>query len=216
MTAVTQPRRRMAAADRREAILGAALDVFAARGFHDTTLDAVAGRAGISKALIYEHFESKRELHRALMERYVRELLARVMEAIGPAAHGEPRLRAGVGAFLDFVEERRDAWRFVFRNVGDPEIADLVARLRDEVAAAIAGLMAADAPPEWSADPVLALETEMVAQELTGAVQALANWWDEHRDVPRQRIFQSIMDFAWIGLDRLAQGARWGGGTSRT
>ena len=77
---------------------------------------------------------------------------------------------------------------------------------------ALAGLMAADTPPEWSSDPSLALETEMVAQELTGAVQALANWWDEHRDVPRERVYQSIMDFAWIGLERLSDGTRWDAG----
>jgi AcrR family transcriptional regulator len=204
---------RMPAADRREAILEAALDAFAGAGYHETSLDAVAARAGISKALIYEHFASKRDLHTALLERYVHELLARVIDATALADPGEARLRAGIEAFLDFVAERRDAWRFVFRNVSDPEIAEAVNSLREEVAAALAGLMAADAPPEWSADPDLARETEMIAQELTGAVQALANWWDEHRDVPRERISQSIMDFAWIGLERLGEGRRWGAGS---
>jgi AcrR family transcriptional regulator len=204
----------MAGADRREAILASALDAFSGAGYHETSLDAVAERAGISKALIYEHFASKRELHRALLERYVHELLMRVIRATAEAEPGEARLRGGLEAFLDFVEERRDAWRFVFRNVSDPEIADAVARLREEVATTLAGLMAADAPPEWNADPELAGETEMIAQELTGAVQALANWWDEHRDVPRERIFQSIMDFAWIGLERLGEGRRWGGGAA--
>jgi AcrR family transcriptional regulator len=199
----------MTAADRREAILEAALDAFAGAGYHETSLDAVADRAGISKALIYEHFASKRELHRALLERYVHELLARVIDATAAAEPGEARLRSGLEAFLEFVEERRDAWRFVFRNVSDPEIADAVNRLREEVAATLAGLMAADAPPEWTANPELSRETEMIAQELTGAVQALANWWDEHRDVPRERISQSIMDFAWIGLERLGEGKRW-------
>ena len=208
---LAKTRVRMTAADRREAILEAALDAFAGAGYHETSLDAVADRAGISKALIYEHFASKRELHRALLERYVHELLARVIEATAAAEPGEPRLRGGLEAFLDFVEERRDAWRFVFRNVSDPEIADAVNRLREEVAATLAGLMAADAPPEWSANPELARETEMIAQELTGAVQALANWWDEHREVPRERISQSIMDFAWIGLERLGEGKRWAG-----
>jgi AcrR family transcriptional regulator len=204
----------MAGADRREAILASALDAFSGAGYHETSLDAVAERAGISKALIYEHFASKRELHRALLERYVHELLMRIIQATAEAEPGEARLRGGLEAFLDFVEERRDAWRFVFRNVSDPEIADAVARLRGEVATTLAGLMAADAPPEWNADPELARETEMIAQELTGAVQALANWWDEHRDVPRERIFQSIMDFAWIGLERLGEGRRWGGGAA--
>ena len=206
---LAKTRVRMTAADRREAILEAALDAFAGAGYHETSLDAVADRAGISKALIYEHFASKRELHRALLERYVHELLARVIDATAAAEPGEARLRSGLEAFLEFVEERRDAWRFVFRNVSDPEIADAVNRLREEVAVTLAGLMAADAPPEWTANPELSRETEMIAQELTGAVQALANWWDEHRDVPRERISQSIMDFAWIGLERLGEGKRW-------
>jgi AcrR family transcriptional regulator len=201
----------MAGADRREAILASALDAFSGAGYHETSLDAVAERAGISKALIYEHFASKRELHRALLERYVHELLGRVVEASAAADPGEPRLLAGLDAFLGFVEERRDAWRFVFRNVGDAEIADAVARLREEVAAAIAGLMAADAPPGWADDPELGREIEMIAQELTGAAQALANWWDTHRDVPRERVTQSLMDFAWIGLERLGDGRRWAG-----
>src|SRR3954452_2734217 len=204
----------MTAADRREAILASALDAFSGAGYHETSLDAVAERAGISKALIYEHFASKRELHRALLERYVHELLMRVIEATAAAEPGEARLRGGLEAFLDFVEERRDAWRFVFRNVSDPEIADAVARLRGEVATTLAGLMAADAPPEWNADPELARETEMIAQELTGAVQALANWWDEPRDVPRERTFQSIRAFAWVALERLGEGRRWGGGAA--
>jgi AcrR family transcriptional regulator len=199
----------MAGADRREAILAAALDVFAGAGYHETSVDAVAARAGISKALIYEHFGSKRALHRALLERYVHELLERVIEATTAADPGEARLRGGIEAFLDFVEERRDAWRFVFRNVSEPEIAAAVARLQQEVAGTLAGLMAADAPPEWAADPELAMEIEMIAQELTGAIQALANWWDAHRDVPRERISQAIMDFAWIGLERLGDGHRW-------
>jgi len=199
----------MTAADRREQILSVALDVFAAAGYHDTTLDDVAERAGISKALIYEHFDSKRELHDALLERYVRELLERVVGAIAELGDHEARLRAGVDAFLRFVEERRDAWRFVFRNFADPEIAESVTRLREEIAAMIAGLMRADAPPGWAGDPALVSEIEMIAQQLTGGFQALANWWDEHRDVPRERVFQSIMDFAWVGLERLGDGERW-------
>jgi len=199
----------MTAGDRREAILAAALDVFAHGGYHETSVEAVADRAGVSKALIYEHFDSKRELHRALLERYVHELLARVVEASAVAEAGEARLLAGLDAFLGFVEERPDAWRFVFRNVGDAEIAGAVARLRDEVAGAIAGLMAVDAPPGWAEDPELGREIEMIAQEITGAVQALANWWDEHREVPRERVTQSIMDFAWVGLERLSEGRRW-------
>ena len=53
----------MAAADRRTAILAAARLAFAEGAYHEVSLDSVAERAGVSKALLYEHFDSKRELY---------------------------------------------------------------------------------------------------------------------------------------------------------
>jgi AcrR family transcriptional regulator len=213
VTSVTQkgePRRRMAAAERREAILGAALDAFAAGGYHETSLEDVAERAGISKALIYEHFTSKRDLHGALLETYVRELLSTVAEATAAAEPGEARLRAGLDGFLGFVERRRDAWRMLVRNTADAEIAASVERLRHEAAGAITALMVADAPP---GSPVEGIERElaieMLAEQLVGAAQSLANWWDENRSVSRERVLAIAMDFAWIGLERVGEGETW-------
>ena len=87
------PRRRMSAEARRAAILAAALDAFSAGDYHETSLGDVAERAGISKALIYEHFASKRELHGALLDSYVQELLGRVITAVAAEEPGEHRLR---------------------------------------------------------------------------------------------------------------------------
>jgi AcrR family transcriptional regulator len=201
----------MAAADRREAILAAALDLFSERGYHETSLEAVAERAGISKALIYEHFSSKRELHGALLETYVQELLERVMQATEAAEPGEERLRAGADAFLGFVEERREAWRMLVRNPEEPDVAASVGRLQGEAAEAIAVLMKADAPPDREEDPHEAqLAIEMLAQQLVGALRALANWWDDHREMPRERVLGMLMEFAWLGFERLGEGERWG------
>jgi AcrR family transcriptional regulator len=202
-------RRRMAAADRREAILAAALDAFSEGGYHETSLEKVAARAGVSKALIYEHFRSKRELHGALVEMYVGELLARVGEAIDGAEPGAERMRAGVDSFFAFVEERRGAWRMLFRNVEDPEIADGLARLQSEAASTVAALMAADAEEEGIADPDFEVAIEMFAQQLAGAVQWLANWWDENRGISRKHLVAVVMDFAWLGLERVGAGEHW-------
>jgi hypothetical protein len=49
----------------------------------------------------------------------------------------------------------------------------------------------------------------MFAQQIVGSLRALANWWDEHRDVPRERLLTTYMDFAWLGLERLSQGESW-------
>ena len=212
ITQATTARRRMPAAERREAILAAALDVFGEHGFHEASLEDVAARGGISKALIYEHFASKRDLERALLEAHVHELLERIIAAIAEAGDEEERLRSGVDAFLRFVEERPVAWRLLFRNVGDPDIAEAFARLLDEVTGTIAALMTANAPePYRAADPEFVQASEMTAQQLTGAVQSLANWWDDNRDVSRARVLELAMDFAWVGLGRLSQGERWEG-----
>ncbi len=203
-------KRRMSAADRREGILDAALEEFSRSGYHETSLEGVAHRAGISKALIYEHFSSKRELHEALLSRYVHELLERTIGAIATADPPEARLRAAADAFLGFVEAHREPWRLMVRNPADVGVDATVGRQQGEIAHAIAVLMRADATPEMEQDPDQSLfEIEMLAQQLTGAWRAVAIWWDDHREIPRERLLASLMDLAWVGLDRLSQGEAW-------
>jgi AcrR family transcriptional regulator len=202
----------MSAADRRQAILEAALDAFAEGSYHEIALERVAARAGISKALIYEHFPSKRDLHRALLESYFGDLLARVVAAIGHAEPGEARLRAGLDAFLGFVEQRRGAWRMLVLNVSDPVIAERMEQLRERVAVLITARMVEEGPP---GELVEGLDREqaiaMVAQQIVGAGQSLANWWVEHPEVERERVLEVAMDFMWVGLRGVEQGERWRG-----
>jgi len=92
--AATKPRGRKAGAaetaraargaDRREAILAAALDEFAERGFEAARLDDVAKRAGIAKGTIYLYFRDKETLFQELL----REMLTPIIggfEALGQA-----------------------------------------------------------------------------------------------------------------------------------
>ncbi len=201
----------MPASERRELILEAALDGFADHGYHQTSLDEVARRAGVSKALIYEHFTSKSELYSELLETYVHELLDRVRSAALSVEEGaETRLIAGVEGFLEFVDERRDAWRMLIRNRASEDVGDLFDRLNEEVAGTIAGLMAEDMPPAALPEGVdSAMAVEATAMQLLGGLTAIANWWDEHRDVERATVLAMVMEFAWVGLQRASSGERW-------
>ncbi|MCB0827616.1 MAG: TetR/AcrR family transcriptional regulator [Solirubrobacterales bacterium] len=207
------PRRRLTAAARREVILEAALDAFADSGYHETSLEQVAGRAGVSKALIYEHFSSKRELYTALLETYVHEMLDTVSTAATAAEPGEARLLAGLNGFFDFVEERRDAWRLLIRHRASDDVADSFERLFDEVAEMIVSLMAGEMPasvlPEGAAFDAM---VEATARQLLGAITSMANWWDEHREIPRDQVMAMVMEFAWVGLERASAGERWNPG----
>ena len=205
------PRRRIPAAERRKLILDAALDVFAAGGYQETTLDEVAERAGVSKALIYEHFSSKRDLYREILERWVGELLGSILAAATAAGErSEDRLVGGLDGFLAFVEERRDAWRLLIRHRASDDVSDTWERLFSEVARIIGAMMAPEMPrsslPEGASfDLVL----DATSRQLMGAVTAIANWWDENREVPRDQVLAMVMEFAWVGMERAAAGERW-------
>jgi AcrR family transcriptional regulator len=209
MAARNALRRRLSLADRRAAILRSALEVFAERGFHEASLEDVAARDGISKALIYEHFASKRDLQRDLLETYVHEGLERVTDAAAAAETAEERLHAGIDAFLAFVEERPDAWRMVALNVGDPDAAEATRRLQEEVVRMIGLLLAVHTPASRRGEPDLERTIEMLAELLYGAMYTFASWWVDHLDIPRERAVATIMDFAWTGLERVSAGERW-------
>src|ERR687884_95866 len=137
-----QPRKRLSAEDRRTAILEAALEVFSRRGYNGASIDEIAQAAGISKALIYEHFPSKRDLHVSLLDQHVQEIFERLAASAATSEPGEVRLRAGVDAFLQWVEERAAPFRMFFRDAVEPEVAEAIQRVQRQTTAVIAELIA--------------------------------------------------------------------------
>src|SRR4051794_33118690 len=69
-------RRRLPADQRRALIETAATELFAERGFHRTAVGEIARRAGVTVPVLYDHFASKKELHRRLLERHFADLRA--------------------------------------------------------------------------------------------------------------------------------------------
>lgn len=199
-------RPRLNAAARRAAILEAAQSVFGQRGYHGTSIDDVAQAAGISKALIYEHFASKRELHAELVALHAGELFRRLSANADAGTSGGPRMRDGIDIFFRWVEENREAWRVLFRDSGDEEIADITANVQAQALNLMVALSHAD-PHAPARKPDQTEEEyersiEQYSQLLSGAVQALANWWYDHPAVPREELVQRVMEFAWTGLER--------------
>jgi AcrR family transcriptional regulator len=206
------PRKRLTGEERRAAILDSALAVFGERGYHASSIDDIARAGGTSKALIYEHFDSKQELYAELLDRNAGELFERLAAAIAEAGtDGAARLAAGLDAFYGFVEEDRVAWRMLFREANDPEMVAVLERIVAQVTDVVALLIAED-PGSRSAfrdEPAREQGVQMLAQMLVGSAQSLANWWADHQDVPRGRILEMTMDYAWLGLERLSRGERW-------
>ena len=110
-----------------EAILAAALEVFATHGFRGATLDQIADAAGISKPNLLYYFASKEEVHRMLLERQLDTWLE-PLRHLDPA--GDPR--AEIAAYIrrklemarDFPRESRLFAGEILQ--GAPHIADVL------------------------------------------------------------------------------------------
>jgi AcrR family transcriptional regulator len=83
----------MTATERREAIIEAAIQLFAERGFRGTTTRELAAAVGVSEPVLYQHFATKRDLYLAILERTSRE-------------HGVDRLAEQIRPYLNGADDR--------------------------------------------------------------------------------------------------------------
>src|SRR5437588_9017179 len=86
-------------------VLEVAGRVFAEQGFYDVSMDDIAAAAGVSKPVIYTHFESKDGLYEAAVLHASEEFAARMRSTVTPAQSAENRMWVGILAFVDAVEE---------------------------------------------------------------------------------------------------------------
>lgn len=104
MTLTAPPVRRMPAAERRALILDSARALFAERGYDATTTRQIAAAAGVTDALIYRHFSSKRDLLVALVDEMTAGLAA--MPSAPPSGVPVDRLLDGLGRGFAAAFER--------------------------------------------------------------------------------------------------------------
>lgn len=209
-------RERLTRTERRQRILDAAGRAFADSGYDRAGIEQIAELAGITKPVIYHHFDSKRDLYIALLDLYRGEMLAFLGKAAVNARTPGGRLAAGLDAFLAFVETHPQAWRILFANPppSDDIIVEEHRRVQDRARAGIVTLMAAADTAGHPGDPsgdALVVEREMAAEVIKSAADGLAAWWHDHRGVPREHVVYVLMNVMWIGFDRFVAGERWDG-----
>ncbi|MPZ88623.1 MAG: TetR family transcriptional regulator [Nitriliruptorales bacterium] len=173
--------RRLPRAERREQILAAATLAFARAGFAATSLDDVAGEAGISRVILYRHFDSKTDLYRAVLDR-ARERLA--------AATGAPEFTTtSVDGLLQAAADDPAGFRLLFHHAArEPEFSDEMARFS-------AGMV--DIAYRHLADVIPDRSWARWAAQLapTVAIEAITAWLDAgepDRDQAADRIGQVL------------------------
>jgi AcrR family transcriptional regulator len=167
---------RLARAERERLMLDAAGDAFAAHGFHGCSMDEIAAAAGITKPMLYRYFGSKEELYAAYLRLTGRELIEGVR---APATRDQStyiRLRAGLIAFLTYVEEHRAGWTVLHGETtgpADATVAREVAELRGRIVRMLTTLFG----------------DEAFAHAFAGAAESLATWWVNQ---PEPRVDEAV------------------------
>ncbi|HVE95415.1 MAG TPA: TetR/AcrR family transcriptional regulator [Pseudonocardiaceae bacterium] len=202
-------RRRLSSQARRGELLDAALREFSSRGYYLTQMEHVAATAGVSKALVYQHFPSKEELFAAVTGHVVEGFMGRLPEVLGTAGDALGAWRGVVRLLCDLVSERPEAWALVARHLDNPEVGAPLRGLREQMNEVLAAVLASYYAPEEGAAPP---EQEVLEQArltvplLVGALQGLMSWWLEHPEVPRAKVEARAVAFGWLGLDRIRRG----------
>jgi AcrR family transcriptional regulator len=185
---------RLTATARREQLLDVALDVFAQAGYHGASMNEVADAAGVTKPVLYQHFESKRDLYQALLDEVGARLLAAIAQATEGDTDGAAKTAAGFRAYFHWVADDHDAFMLLFGGGArrDEEFAHAVRRVTLAIARAIAPMIAADIDDEHRLT---------LAHALVGLAEGASRHLVERGQAFNPDVLsRQISDLAWAGL----------------
>jgi AcrR family transcriptional regulator len=151
----------------RDRILAAALHLFAQHGFAATTVKMIARHAGIAQGLLYNYFESKNALLRAIFERNMADVWES-FETAEASARPAGRIEALVRSALDIVRRNRAFWQLSYQVRMQPEVWAMLGEEIGTWADAIPGRLEALLREAGSARP------EIEARALFAAVDGVA------------------------------------------
>ena len=204
------PRRRLTAEARRELIEQAATELFAERGYHHASMEGIATRSGVSVPVVYEHFRSKQDLHRRLLERHFAELRALWAAQLPADVPFQERMPRALDGWFAYVQSHPYAWRMLFADTsGDPEVQAIHREVAAESRARLVPLLAREPGSAEIAGSEALEALDMLWEVLRSVLQGLALWWYEHQHVPREQILATAMNALWIGYERVLGGELW-------
>jgi len=207
-------RKRLSSAARREVIEVGATEVFAESGYRGASMQEIARRSGVTVPVLYDHFSSKTDLHRRLLERTRDELLDMWREHLFSDEPAEVRIPASLEAWARYVESNPYAARMFFRETsGDSEAGMAHREVQDQARAALTQILGRE-PGIANIAGSEPLAVEMAAETIRSGLTGLAIWWGDHPEVPREQIVTTAINVVWIGFERVRRGEGWGGSTA--
>ncbi|AKN68926.1 TetR family transcriptional regulator [Streptomyces sp. PBH53] len=188
----------MGVEERRQQLIGVALDLFSRRSPDEVSIDEIATAAGISRPLVYHYFPGKLSLYEAALQRASEDLASRFTEP-----HDGPlgaRLLRVMGRFFDFVDEHGPGFSALMR--GGPAVPVDGVRTKEHVSATHALI---DSVRQAAYDQILSHlgvtdaspRLELVVRSWISLAESTALIWLDGRRIPRAELeIQLVHDFA--------------------
>ncbi|GAB2753657.1 TetR/AcrR family transcriptional regulator [Amycolatopsis magusensis] len=167
----------------------------------DLGMEHVAAEAGVTKPVLYRHFEDKADLFVALGQRGTNILFERLIPAINAELAPLPRIRMALDAFFGVIEEHPNLYRLLARGSwpDKPVDSDVVAEDKEVIATALTALLG-DYMRMFSMDSGAA---EPWAHGIVGLVQNTGEWWLERRSMSRDSVVEYLTQLIWAAIDGL-------------
>ncbi|MEU0024226.1 TetR/AcrR family transcriptional regulator [Streptomyces sp. NPDC006335] len=185
----TGVRRRMGVEERRQQLIGVALELFARRSPDEVSIDEIASAAGISRPLVYHYFPGKLSLYEAALKRAAQDLASRFEEPHEGSLGG--RLLRVMRRFFDFVDEHGPGFSALMRGgpaVGSSATNALIDSVRQVAYEQILSHLRVTDPPA---------RLELLIRSWISLVESTALIWLDGRRIPRAELeIQLVHDFA--------------------
>jgi len=185
---------RLTADARRIQILDVAVDVFGQGGYYGASMNDIAEAAGVTKPVLYQHFDSKSDLYRALIDDVGDRMIEAITTATAEAKNGREQTELGFLAYFRWVAQRHDEFMLIYGGGArhDVEFNDQLRVISDRAAEAIAPLIAVDLEP---------IMRTTLAHGLIGlAAGASRKLIESGERFDPEEIASAISSLAWAGL----------------
>lgn len=187
---------RMKPEDRERQLLAVAQSMFIERGYQGTAMEDIAKAAGVTRPVVYKLFGNKDTIYLACLKKAREVLNVYIIEQALKGEGLEARLRGGIEGYFSFVEQEKNAFRFLYDSgaaVAGPA-AQAANALRFDTVNRIA-LLLVDLKGVIANEEIIA-----TAHALSGAGEQLAKWWLTQPQVPKATVVNTMFNLLWAGL----------------
>ncbi|GAA2088304.1 MULTISPECIES: TetR/AcrR family transcriptional regulator [Brevibacterium] len=189
--------KRMPRAQRRTQLIDSAVRVFAERGYSAASMDDVAEAAGISKPVLYQHFDSKLDLYLAVARTATQTVDSLLRTALDSEGDGRVRIRRTIRAFFRFADEHRDQYTIAYTAYSyEPAAQRIFEEVRSGLARELARVVSGGADMDEQTTRLVGGTIATIGESATRFVIA-----DDAID--RDAAADAFTAFIWNGIEGL-------------